>query len=174
MPNQTGIYSKARDWDYLSTHGDSPTVAALAVAGAANMVANSATLTRVKAPRDIAVAKLVWVAGTQSGNYDIGLYDAAGTKLWSKGSTASPASGTIVETFTAVNIPKGAVFYVAIAADNATATFRGVTLSSAEHTKSLTGIPATTTVGSSFPLPSTITPGTTTVLRIPTVVIREA
>lgn len=123
----------------------------------------------------VALTKLVWVSGTQSGNYDIGLYDAAGTRLWSKGSTASPAANTTtVETFTAVNIPKGALFYVALAADNATATFRAVTLVSAELTKTLGGVATTTTVAAAFPLPSTITVGTTTVLRIPLVVLRES
>lgn len=176
MPDKTGIFGKADDKDFLATTGREPAVAALVAAGgSAALSASSACLTRLKAPRALALTKLVWVSGTQSGNYDIGLYDAAGTRLWSKGSTASPAANTTtVETFTAVNIPKGALFYVALAADNATATFRAVTLVSAELTKTLGGVATTTTVAAAFPLPSTITVGTTTVLRIPLVVLRES
>lgn len=176
MSDLVGVFSSADDLDFLSTCGNHPAIAALVGAGGSSPIsANSACLVRVKAPRSITVAKLVWIASTQSGNYDIGLYDNAGGRLWSKGSTASPTSGTITETVSpAVVIPKGSVFHVAIAADNATATFRGVTLASAEITKTLTGIPSAVTVAASFPLPATITIGTTTVTRNPLVVIREA
>lgn len=175
MSDLIGVYSAADQTDYLSTVGSDPAIAALAGAGAATYAANAACLVPMKAPRAISIGKLVWIAGAQSGNYDIGLYDAAGTRLWSKGSTASPAAGTITETVSpAVALPKGAKFYAAIAFDNATAQIRGITLSSAEQTKTLTGAPTSLTVSASFPLPATITPGSTTVLRLPLIVIREA
>jgi hypothetical protein len=175
MGNLSGVYTKAEGKDFLSTVGREPAVAGIVAAGgSAAISANSACLVRVKAHRDLSITKLIWIAGTQSGNYDIGIYDAAGNRLWSKGSTASPVSGTITETFAAVPIAKGAIFYVAIAADNATATFRGITLVSAELTKLTTGIPSSVTVAASFPLPNPITIGSTTVLRIPLVTIREA
>lgn len=176
MSDLGGVYSKAADKDFLATTGTEPALAGLVGAGgSAALAANQAALTRVKAPRALAITKLVWIAGTQSGNYDIGLYDAAGNRLWSKGSTASPVSGTITETVSpTVNIPKGSLFYVAVASDNVTATFRAITLASAEITKTLTGIPSAVAVATAFPLPNPIVIGSTTILRIPLVVIREA
>jgi len=176
MGDQTGIYSKADHKDFLSTVGLEPAVAGIVAAGgSAALAANAACLVRVKAQRAITVNQLLWVCGTQSGNYDIGIYDEAGTRLWSKGSTASPASGMVTETVSpGVTLRKGQAFHVALVADNATATFRATTLVSAELTKTLTGKPAAVTVTSSFPLPSSLTVGTATVLRIPLVVIRES
>lgn len=162
--------------DFLSTLGTEPAVAQIVAAGGSvALAANAACLTRVKAPRAISIAKLLWVQGTQSGNYDIGIYDASGVRLWSKGSTASPTGGLVTETVSpAVSIPKGDVFYVAFVNDNATATLRAITLVSAELAKTLTGVPSSVTVATSFPLPNPIVIGTTTLTRLPLVVIREA
>lgn len=171
-----GIFAKAGNKDFLSTVGREPAVVALALAGTFNLAANAALLTRVPAGRALALTKMLWAVGVQSGNYDIGLYDLAGNALYRKGSTAVPAAGVVTETFTAVSIPKGVDFYQAIAFDNTTATMRGITLATgwSDMTKLLPGTPTTLTVGTSFPLPATITPGSTAVLRIPAVTFREA
>lgn len=65
----------------------------------------------------------IGVAAT-SGNIDVGLYDSGGNKLASSGSVACPSANTkATVSFTAsVNIAPG-TYYLAIVADNTTATF---------------------------------------------------
>ena len=164
--------------DFVSTVGDDPALMAQIISGGSvtNPSANAAILVRCRANRTLRPNRLRWIAGTQSGNYDIGIYDANGTLLWAKGSTAAPVSGTIDETFTAVGpIRAGDEFYVAFATDNTTQTYRGITLATGTMCADTKGRFAAITFGTSFPLPSTLSiSGGSAVLRIPAISVHEA
>lgn len=91
-----------------------------------------------------------------SGNLDIGLYDAAGTRLLSTGSTAQAGTSTLqIVDITDVTIPAGH-YYLALAEDNAAATFlRGSWPISAQNFAGVLSIDPDV-----FPLPATVTPTT--------------
>lgn len=84
-----------------------------------------------------------------SGNVDVGIYSEDGTKIWSAGSTAN-AGASVVQLFTptAFTLPPGR-YYMAVAADNTTASFR--VLSPGEAGRCMGVL-----MGSAFPLPSTM------------------
>ena len=70
----------------------------------------------------IATAMYVQNGGTLSGNLDLGIYTANGTRLVSSGSTAQSGTNTLqVVDITDTLIGSG-LFYMAIAVDNTTAT----------------------------------------------------
>jgi len=105
------------------------------------------------------IDRVHFVSGTQSGNFDVGVFDSAGARKVSKGSTAQStlAAGANEVTFTATQLNAGQ-YYLALAADNATGTFRfdgsGVNAGTAKYYQRQ--------VATSFPLPSSLTVGTTT------------
>lgn len=113
----------------------------------------------VVAQATVSVAKIR--VGTQSGNVDAGIYDSAGTRLASSGTTAC-GSGNATQSLplsAAVTLKPGILYYAAIACDNATATFLtgGGTVTPIEHNPPL-NFRSTT----SFPLPASVTPATAT------------
>lgn len=74
------------------------------------------------------VSKVYFRVGTQSGNMDVGIYDASLTKLVSTGSFAVPASGNASQAFSAAAtqaLTAGSLYYIGISVDNTTATFYG-------------------------------------------------
>lgn len=166
--------------DYESTLGSNPALMASVNAGGSMSwpTASQAVIVRRRAQRRLSIAKLRWTVGTQSGNYDICILDDTGKVLWAKGSTAVPAGGTLVEeSFTAVNILRGAVYYIGFVFDNTTASMKGLAMASGNPTASLTGKLTATYVASSFPFPaaaSTVTVGTTPSLRLPAISVHEA
>lgn len=166
--------ASAASFDFLTTLGTHPMVAnALASGGVGVASANEANLLPVKPQRDMTVTRLRWVSHTPSGNYDIGIYDAAGNRLWAKGSTAM-ASGQITETVSpSVTLTAGNLYYVAFAIDNTSGLVRGNT-SQGGMTKLATGAQSAVRVGVSMPLPATITPGTTESVRFQLVTVGEA
>lgn len=174
------VLLRSGDLDYISTLGNDPALAGVVLAGGSvNLpTANQAVVVRMKATRKLSLARVRWLVGTQSGNYDIAVLDHAGTSLWSKGSTTVPAGGSLVDlSFTAITIQRGQVFYVAIVFDNTTATMKGITLASGDPLRSLAGTLTATYVASSFPLPTvgnSLAVGTTASLRLPLVTVHEA
>jgi hypothetical protein len=75
--------------------------------------------------RSRSVVKQLWYFNgvTATGNYDIGLYDAGGTALLRKGSTAKTTTSTeIVWDCTDTTIGPG-IYYLALVCSNATDTF---------------------------------------------------
>lgn len=131
--------------------GDSPS------ASVAWPAANAAILVPFTLQTQQTIASVSVVAGaTQSGHFDIGVYDSAGTLKVSKGSTLQStlsASTVNTVTFAATVLPAG-LYYLAVAADNTTGTFKfdaAATL--------LAGLQLQ--VAAAFPLPATITPGST-------------
>lgn len=158
---------------FLSTMGDTPALAAvmLSTIGSNMAVAanNSGIFTRFRPRRDIVLTSLVWVVGSQSGNYDIGIFDSTGARLWSKGSTATPATGTsVAEAVTGVTLQAARTYYVGWSSDNTTSGVKGIAAASVgEMTKLMDGTPSVFSVASVFPLPSTVTLGSTAPNRLP-------
>lgn len=163
--------------DFCSTVGSNPAVAALSSAASAVIgTANTGVVMPVKPHRNITLAVLEWFAGTVSaGNYDIAVLDSTGARLWSKGSTAWPtASTTVTETVSpVVPLLAGQTYYIVLAADNTTATYKGLNVTS-NLLKLITGAPHSRTVGSIFPIPANVTLGSTSTGKLPVVLLREA
>ena len=86
-----------------------------------------------------------------SGNIDLGIYDSAGVKIITTGSTVQAASFQIV-TIASTNLTGPGLFYMAMALDNAVGTNHRET-SSAQNFQ-LCGLAEQTTA---FPLPATAT-----------------
>lgn len=163
--------------DFCSTVGSNPAVAALSSAASAVIgTANTGIVMPVKPHRSITLAVLEWFAGTTAaGNYDIAVLDSTGARLWSKGSTAWPtASTTVTETVSpTVALIAGQTYYIVLAADNTTATYKGLNVSS-NLLKLVTGSPHARTVGTIFPIPSSVTLGSTATGKLPVVMLRES
>lgn len=162
--------------DFLSSLGNNPGVIAGAMgAGVGSASANAANLYRIKPDRNVGITTLSWVVHTTGGNYDIGLYTAAGTRLWSKGSSAVPGAGLVTESIGAtIDLTAGTEYFVAIVFDGTTALARGSSIASSALMHSLTGVIQALNVPSSFPLPSTITPGSTISNRLIPITLRES
>lgn len=138
--------------------------------------ANEAIACRCIANRQLIITKLSWVTGgTSAGNYDIGILDASGAVLWTKGSTAFPAPATgVTETVSpSITIASGTVFWIVMATDDATATFRGVLYTSTVESMLSDGSPNFARITTAFPLPTTGSMVLTTLSgRAPKVLIR--
>lgn len=104
---------------------------------------------------DITTLTQAWTANgaAVSGNIDIGLYDVAGTRIMSTGTTVQAGTSTLqIIDHADVTVPAGH-YYLALAASSATAQFlRGVGLAS---TQNFAGV---ITMATAFALPATITP----------------
>jgi hypothetical protein len=155
-------YPVRRHWprpmfDHLSTAGAgvSPVVTGLMLQQGAwtNTAANDAVYTRVVPHRDILVTKLVLQFGTASGNFDVGIADAAGNRLWSSGSTAVAAVHTVT-VGTPVLLRAGVTYYFVIAVDNTTATVRGLSLGSSAVPVDTSGAVIAYRAPSAFPIPA--------------------
>jgi hypothetical protein len=139
--------------------------------------ANDVAACRCVANRVLAITKLSWVVGgTSAGNYDIGILDSAGAVLWKKGSTTFPAISTAVTDTVSptVTIQADTVFWVVLASDSATATFRGIQYTASVECMLSDGTPKFARVASTFPLPavaSTLTL-TTVANRAPKILVR--
>lgn len=86
--------------------------------------ANQAFFVPIVVPRSLTVVKMFWVNGAAvSGNVDTGIYDVAGNRLVSIGTTAQAGTSAIqiVDT-TDLALAPGR-YYLALACDNTTATF---------------------------------------------------
>ena len=164
-------------FDHLSTMGTMPALTLLAqtYGGIGVGGANQGILVPIKPPRDCTIAALEWYCQTPSGNYDIALLDASGTRLWSKGSTAMPSAGAVVETVSpTVALTAGTTYYAMMAFDNTTGRVRGVQGVAAGMLKAMNGSAFALLKSSVFPVPSSLTPGTAGNNAIPLVALREA
>lgn len=150
----------------FSTHGDGSPAAEVACAINATLAAGawpSANLALfipvVFPPCPLSTGlwplrSISWQPGTASGNIDAGLYDSAGNRLYSSGSTAQSSASPLQTVSPTLNVT-GGLYYVAMAADNVTGTLTASTTVSAT-TLRLCGA---FSQASAFPLPSTITVG---------------
>ena len=124
------------------------------IASAVWPTANKAMYMPFWLAQPIIVVKLFCLNGAAvSGNVDMGIYDAAGTKIVSTGSTAQAGISVIQEFDIADTVVGPGLFYLAIALDNTTGTiYRGFFLSL--PVASLAGMAHQLTA---FPLPATAT-----------------
>lgn len=95
-----------------------------------------------------------WQPTTASGNIDVGIYDASGTRLYSAGSTAQSSASALQTVGPTLNLA-GGLYYIGGAADNTTGTITASTTGSALSLR-LCGV---FSQASAFPLPSSITVG---------------
>jgi hypothetical protein len=110
-------------------------------------------------------ANLLWVANgaAVSGNVDVGIYDVAGTRLVSSGSTAQ-AGVSVIQTFNIADTWLGAgLFYLAMAMNNTT----GTTLRTALSATFALKIYGCAEQASAFALPATATFATSTQNYVP-------
>lgn len=124
---------------FISAHA-TPTIAA-----------NDARLSLCVVRHRITVASVRFRVGTSSGNIDVGIYDSAFNRLWSRGSFACPGAGSAQATIangspTSLTLEAG-IYWVALAVDNGTAAFAGATAALNGTAKA---------AASAFPLPATI------------------
>lgn len=106
---------------------------------------------------------LRFAAGNGTGNYDIGVYNAAGTRLASSGSTAMTAAGVKTLSLADIAVTAGTLLYAAIALSSTSGSSSRVAFSP---------ISATINVGqmeesSALPLPATMTPVISTNASLP-------
>lgn len=132
---------------FIGVNQSPTTVAALAAA-------NDAYLLSTYVPTMTTVTGIRMNIGTSAGNIDVGIYDANGNKVVSKGSTACPSGGSQTVSFASPTTLIPGQYWIAIAADGTSATFARA------GTNSPGGCILQT---SDFPLHSTMTlPGTAT------------
>ena len=83
--------------------------------------ANRAIYVPIVVPHPVVVRKL-WFGNnvTATGNYDLGLYDASGNKILSRGSTVKPASSTEAVWDCTDTVIGGGIYYMALNSDTAT------------------------------------------------------
>jgi hypothetical protein len=137
--------------------------------------ANQGLFLPIRPQRNMNIALLNWYSNTPSGNYDIGIFDNAGVRLWSHGSSAFPGGGIVTETVSpAVALVAGTQYWIGFTADNTTAAFRGCAVSHQGLTQLLDGTYWGRTVNAMFPLPAPATIGSTYATKFPLVVLREA
>ncbi len=164
---------------HMSTIGNNPFLTALAGGSVTMLSANQAILVPVKPSADISVAFLEWVCAVQSGNYDIGIYDDSGARLWSKGSSAFPAAnaGQAETVSPAVAMLAGTRYWLAFTADNTTGAPRGFAAGNSGFMSLLKmkdGSNFVRLISGAFPLPETVVIGGTGSYKAPAVVFRSS
>lgn len=116
----------------------------------ATRTANAGNFYPIYVPKQIALTRLYWQNGSVvNGNIDMGIYDDTDTLLVSSGSTAQAGTDTIQRVTISLTLDPG-FYWLALAADNATAQFRHV---ATQQVRNHSGHFVAT---SSFPLPSTL------------------
>lgn len=150
------------------TTGSSCSIGGMAIkgngvnAGTAWPFANTALFVPFRLAAPFTFNTLFVVNGTSSGNLDLGIYNADGTKLISTGSVAS-AANVATYSVTTTTLPAG-LYYIAMAADNTTiAPFAFNTLGNAAFMR-MCGLAQQ---GSALPLPATATFAAYTAVMVP-------
>lgn len=115
--------------------------------------ANRAIYMPVLVESYVTAYQIAFEVTTQSGNYDVGIYDELGTRLINKGSTAVPAAGIATADITDTPLTPG-LYWLAMAIDNGTAAVVRQTASSTVGALTVHGLQDQDTA---FALPSTAT-----------------
>lgn len=160
--------------DFMSSLGNGPGDAIQGGGFTTFTAANQAIIVKFRPYRDLSLNQLRWCTGSNvSGNYDIGIFTASGARLWSKGSAPWPAANTVISESVApsVELAAGTDYLLAMAGDNVTGTWRGLSEPYTGQTLLLDGTQWARSVGSAFPLPSSLAPGSTRAGRIPMIVL---
>jgi hypothetical protein len=125
--------------------------------GTAFTTANSAMLQAFQVRVPVTVTTCYVRVGVSSGNFDMGIYNAAGHRLASTGATAVPtAAVTVSVAFSgaaSVSLVPGVRYYAAVAADNNTVGFGGYVAAGAP---TIPGYNLRGAVATSYPLPADI------------------
>jgi len=120
---------------------------------AAYPTANQAIFVPFRIAHPIVVTQLFALVNSSSGNIDMGIYDAFGTKIVSIGSTAM-AGSSVLQAFNITDTKIGpGLFYLAIALDNNTGQLIRVTFTAAAAMKAL----GLAEMATAFALPATAT-----------------
>lgn len=134
---------------------------------------NQTISVRFRVPTEFTPNRMIWFSTVQSGNYDVGIINwTTRARLWSKGTTAWPATGQVTETIAGgPTMVPGTEYGLCIALDNTTARFIGKSL---EYSGQATGYDGGVVVSSvtSFPIPATVGAHTATV-RTPLLILAE-
>ena len=143
----------------VSTHGDIGPAYIVDGTVYASVI-NTIMAARIRIKTEITPTNLRWFCTTSSGNYDVAIIDwDTRARLWSKGSTACPAAGTIDEPINGgagITLSPGTDYGLCIAFDNTTADMLGTWGYSDDMVIAADGsITASTTTGV-FPIPATL------------------
>jgi len=118
----------------LSTFGTAAATGQIAAAAGARFnnsgtwpAANRALYIPVVLEQRSTVYKMSFGVATQSGNYDVGIYDVTGARIVSLGSTAVPAAGLATADIADTVLVPG-VYFLAMNVDNITASFNRLAL----------------------------------------------
>lgn len=127
------------------------------VAGVVFPTANAAVMLAFKVDVAVTVSTAYFRVTVASGNMDVGIYSAGGSRLGSTGSFVVPTAAiTVSQALTgSVALVPGVRYYGALACDNTTASFGAF---SAAGAPTITGYNVRSQTSASMPLPSTITP----------------
>ena len=130
--------------------------------------ANDAVFLKFIPTRRIVPVKFYFMTGgTISGNLDAAILNSSGTRLWSKGSTAWPAINTLVAwTVSGVYLDKGQTYWLGMSGDNTTGLIRAFNLTATLAPLDSQGNNYNRVVASSFPIPSSVTLGSTASTRM--------
>lgn len=165
----------AAGFDHLSTMGGNPALSQAANSPFVMGGANQGIFVAVIPSRNVALALLNWAPGAISGNYDIGIYDNSGNRLWSLGSTVVTSGAKVTTVSPTLNLVAGTTYWVGFTYDNTTAQIYGLSSAGGSYQGQLLGGGQfARTVSSVFPLPSTVTLGATGSAKLPLIVLREA
>lgn len=91
--------------------------------------ANRAIYVPVRVPQRVKVLQLAYLPSTTAtGNIDIGLYDQAGARVVSSGSTAKSATAAVIIVDVTDSVIGPGLYYLALNNDTTTDTFLGATI----------------------------------------------
>lgn len=139
-------------------------ISATSVSSAAFPSANRAYYIPILVPYAVVVTKLFCInGGTAGNNFDIGIYDVAGTKIVSTGSTAQSGTSQVQTVDITDTILGPGLFYMALACNGTSATFA---VWSSGGTRFMNAIGAFTQ-STAFALPATATFATAASFYIP-------
>lgn len=139
----------------VSTFGDLHTTGLVGSGTSTSGAANRALAVAIKPRETLTPTKFIWYCTTQSGNVDAAVYNATTmVRLWSKGSTACPAAGTVSWAVAGLTLLPGVRYLLAWGADNNTVALRAATLATSDLALAYDGSVAVGYVAGSFPLPT--------------------
>lgn len=135
-------------------------------AGAIWPAANRALFVPFEVDQPVTVANVLLNVTTSGGNYDVGVYDQAGARLWNKGAGAVPAAGVVIISVSPALVLARGRYFFAVVCDGTVAAIQrlsgaGASLGNAQ----MWGLRQQATA---YPLPATATPAAPATLYIPT------
>lgn len=125
------------------------------ITGLTPSASNRAVFLPFVVEEQMTVSAIEWLCTTSSGNYDVGIYDATGNRLTSKGTTAVPGTGIVNGAFTAVTLTRGR-YFAAICWDNTTVRFAGTNAGAAATSRVFEPF-GLRQMSTAFPLPNPVT-----------------